>query len=125
MSSLHSVSILELGLKIQLFEANIIRELQVIVQLCQWIEDGKTQCTEYFPKQEDEWKDYGAIRVKVTEKTAAMSQLRKVYRTKIRAVYKDRKHEVLAVLNILKKTVDTHGLPSLDHLNARVFGVEL
>uniref|UniRef100_A0A915PJP5 Uncharacterized protein n=1 Tax=Setaria digitata TaxID=48799 RepID=A0A915PJP5_9BILA len=76
----------------------IQEDSKVIVQLCQWSEEGKTQCTEYFPKIDSEWKDYGAIRVKIIEKTSPMAQLRKVYRTKIQAVYKDKKHEVLHLL---------------------------
>ncbi|EJW75513.1 protein-tyrosine phosphatase, partial [Wuchereria bancrofti] len=71
---------------------------KVIIQLCQWTEEGKTQCTEYFPSSDWEWKDYGSVRVKIIEKTSPMTQLRKVYRTKIQAVYKDKKHEVLHLL---------------------------
>ncbi|VDN01311.1 unnamed protein product [Thelazia callipaeda] len=81
------------------FWSLIIQEgSKVIVQLCQWQEDGKNQCTEYFPKDDTEWKDYGAIRVKVIEKTSPVAQLRKVYRTKLRAVQKEKKHEVLHLL---------------------------
>ncbi|VDK30723.1 unnamed protein product [Gongylonema pulchrum] len=76
----------------------IQEDSKVIVQLCQWNEDGKVQCAEYFPKDEEEWKEYGAIRVQVVEKTEPMKQLRKVYRTKIRAVYKNKDHEVLHLL---------------------------
>lgn len=81
------------------FWCMVIQEsTKVIIQLCQWVEEGKTQCSEYFPKNDSEWKDYGAIQVKVIENTTPMPQLRKVYRTKIRAVYKDKKHEVLHFL---------------------------
>ncbi|MCP9261792.1 hypothetical protein DINM_005117 [Dirofilaria immitis] len=76
----------------------IQEDSKVIVQLCQWIEEGKTQCSEYFPQSDWEYKDYGAIRVKIIEKTSPIAQLRKVYRTKIQAVYKDKKHEVLHLL---------------------------
>ncbi|VDO31888.1 unnamed protein product [Onchocerca flexuosa] len=72
----------------------IQEDSKVIVQLCQWTEDGKTQCTEYFPQSDWEYKNYGAIRVKIIQKTSPISQLRKVYRTKLQAIYKDKTHEV-------------------------------
>uniref|UniRef100_A0A0R3RFR3 Protein-tyrosine phosphatase n=1 Tax=Elaeophora elaphi TaxID=1147741 RepID=A0A0R3RFR3_9BILA len=76
----------------------IQEDSKVIIQLCQWTEEGKTQCTEYFPSGDWESKNYGAICVKIVEKTTPMTQLRKVYRTKLEAVYKDKKHEVLHLL---------------------------
>uniref|UniRef100_A0A7I4KI97 Protein-tyrosine phosphatase containing protein n=2 Tax=Brugia TaxID=6278 RepID=A0A7I4KI97_BRUMA len=76
----------------------IQEDSKVIIQLCQWTEEGKTQCAEYFPSSDWEWKDYGSVRVKIIEKTSPMTQLRKVYRTKIQAIYKDKKHEVLHLL---------------------------
>ncbi|CAG9531277.1 unnamed protein product [Cercopithifilaria johnstoni] len=76
----------------------IQEDSKVIIQLCQWSEDGKIQCTEYFPSNDLEWKDYGAIHVKIVEKTISMAQLRKVYQTKIQVVYKNKKHEVLHLL---------------------------
>ncbi|VDK67332.1 unnamed protein product [Litomosoides sigmodontis] len=76
----------------------IQEDSKVIIQLCQWSEEGKTQCTEYFPVSDWESKDYGAIRVKIVEKTTTVTQLRKVYQTKIQAVYKNKKHEVLHLL---------------------------
>uniref|UniRef100_A0A8R1TJT1 Protein-tyrosine phosphatase n=1 Tax=Onchocerca volvulus TaxID=6282 RepID=A0A8R1TJT1_ONCVO len=76
----------------------IQEDSKVIVQLCQWTEDGKTQCTEYFPQSDWECKNYGAIRVKIIQKTSPISQLRKVYRTKLQAIYKDKTHEVLHLL---------------------------
>ncbi|OZC11351.1 Protein-tyrosine phosphatase [Onchocerca flexuosa] len=76
----------------------IQEDSKVIVQLCQWTEDGKTQCTEYFPQSDWEYKNYGAIRVKIIQKTSPISQLRKVYRTKLQAIYKDKTHEVLHLL---------------------------
>ncbi|KAL3994699.1 Protein-tyrosine phosphatase family protein [Acanthocheilonema viteae] len=76
----------------------IQEDSKVIIQLCQWTEEGKTQCTEYFPSSDQESKDYGAIHIKIVEKTIPVIQLRKVYQTKIQAIYKDKKHEVLHLL---------------------------
>lgn len=68
--------------------------LQVILQLCQYVENDREQCAEYFPSSGTDWKEYGAVRVRITEPTSAIVTLKKVARTKIEASYDDKTREV-------------------------------
>lgn len=73
----------------------IHRLFQVILQLCQNKENDREQCSEYLPNESSGWKEYGAVRVRITEPTSGIVTLRKVTRTKIEASYSDKTQEVM------------------------------
>ncbi|CAG9532737.1 unnamed protein product, partial [Cercopithifilaria johnstoni] len=72
----------------------IQEETNVILQLCQNKEDEHEQCSEYLPNESTGWKEYGAVRVRITEPTSGIVTLRKVTRTKIEASYSNKTQEV-------------------------------
>uniref|UniRef100_A0A0R3RV89 Protein-tyrosine phosphatase n=1 Tax=Elaeophora elaphi TaxID=1147741 RepID=A0A0R3RV89_9BILA len=75
----------------------IQEETNVILQLCQNKENDREQCSEYLPNESTGWKEYGAVRVRITEPTSGIVTLRKVTRTKIEASYSDKTHEVMHI----------------------------
>ncbi|KAL3994738.1 Protein-tyrosine phosphatase family protein [Acanthocheilonema viteae] len=75
----------------------IQEQTNVILQLCQNKENDREQCSEYFPNESIGWKEYGAVRVRITEPTSGIVTLKKVTRTKIEASYSDKKQEVMHI----------------------------
>uniref|UniRef100_A0A1I7VXC3 Protein-tyrosine phosphatase n=1 Tax=Loa loa TaxID=7209 RepID=A0A1I7VXC3_LOALO len=70
---------------------------QVILQLCQHKENDREQCSEYLPNETTGWKEYGAVRVRITEPTSGVVTLKKVARTKIEASYSDKTQELVHI----------------------------
>ncbi|KAL3995501.1 Protein-tyrosine phosphatase family protein [Acanthocheilonema viteae] len=83
---------------IQDFWLMIVQEdVRVILQLCQFNENGKEQCAEYLPDDKN-WKEFGVVRVRCFEKPRTNLQLKKVTQAKVQVSYKDIKHEVMHIL---------------------------
>ncbi|KAK6104059.1 Protein-tyrosine phosphatase family protein [Brugia pahangi] len=75
----------------------IQEETNVILQLCQQKENDREQCSNYLPNETAGWKEYGAVRVRITEPTSGIVTLKKVTRTKIEASYSDKIQEVVHI----------------------------
>ncbi|EJW85393.1 protein-tyrosine phosphatase containing protein [Wuchereria bancrofti] len=75
----------------------IQEETNVILQLCQQKENDREQCSDYLPNETAGWKEYGAVRVRITEPTSGIVTLKKVTRTKIEASYSDKIQEVVHI----------------------------
>ncbi|VDO31703.1 unnamed protein product [Brugia timori] len=75
----------------------IQEETNVILQLCQQKENDREQCSDYLPNETAGWKEYGAVRVRITEPTSGIVTLKKVTRTKIEASYSDKIQKVVHI----------------------------
>uniref|UniRef100_A0A915PH41 Uncharacterized protein n=1 Tax=Setaria digitata TaxID=48799 RepID=A0A915PH41_9BILA len=95
-------------------------ETNVILQLCQCRENDNEQCSEYLPSERTGWKEYGAVRVRITEPTAAVVTLRKVTRTKIEASYSDKTQEVM---HIAYTGWPDHSVPDSAAICREVYGL--
>lgn len=62
--------------------------------MCQFVEENKEQCSQYFSMDNNDWKEYGSIKVKVVDGPKATAQLRKVLQTKLLVKRGKKKHEV-------------------------------
>uniref|UniRef100_A0A1I7ZA55 TYR_PHOSPHATASE_2 domain-containing protein n=1 Tax=Steinernema glaseri TaxID=37863 RepID=A0A1I7ZA55_9BILA len=73
---------------------------KVVLQLCNFFEEDKEKCAEYFPNESEGsgWKAYGAVEVRAVERQANIPTMKKVVKTKLQVKYKDEVHDVLHIL---------------------------
>ncbi|TKR94571.1 hypothetical protein L596_008836 [Steinernema carpocapsae] len=73
---------------------------KVILQLCNFHEDGSEKCAEYLPSESDgtDWKTFGAVEIRATDRQTNVPAMKKVVKTKLQIKYKDETHELSHIL---------------------------
>ncbi|KAK0412805.1 hypothetical protein QR680_006420 [Steinernema hermaphroditum] len=73
---------------------------KIILQLCNFYEEQKEKCTEYFPNDSEGngWKAYGPVEVRAVERQSNIPMMKKVVKTKLQVRYKDETFDVLHIL---------------------------